>query len=133
MSLSYTVDNTSIVKSVYTDSYAETPASTTDPIVRVGDTVTYDLTLNMQEYTTRSVVVEDTLPAGMALQSFSIIGGANFSYTLGVQPAAGATGTLRWEFGDIINTPDGISTDDALVIRYVAKVLTAAPPAGVAL
>ncbi len=127
-----TVNNTFIAKSVNTDSYAETPASTIDPIVRVGDTVTYDLTLNLQEYTTRNVVVEDALPAGMALQSFSIIGGANFSYTLGTQPAAGAAGTLRWEFGDIINTPDGTSTDDALVIRYVAKVVIDAPPAGVA-
>ncbi len=127
-----TVNSTSIAKSVNTDSYVEIPASTTDPIVRVGDTVTYDLTLNLLEYTTRNVVVEDMLPTGMALQSFSVIGGANFSYTLGVEPAAGATGTLRWEFGDIINTPDGTSTDDALVIRYVAKVLTDVPPVGVA-
>ncbi len=125
-----TVDNTSIVKSVNADSYAE-DASTSPHVLRVGDTATYDLTLNLQEYTTRNVVVEDMLPAGMALESFSIIGGPNFSYTLGVQPAAGSTGTLQWGVGDIINTPDGISTDDALVIRYVAKVVTAAPPAGV--
>ncbi len=125
-----TVDNTSIVKSVNADSYVE-DTSTTPHIVRVGDTVTYDLTLNLQEYTTRSVVVEDALPAGMALQSFTIIGGPNFSFTLGLQPAAGATGTLRWEFGDIINTPDGTLADDALVIRYVAKVVTDAPPVGV--
>jgi fimbrial isopeptide formation D2 family protein/uncharacterized repeat protein (TIGR01451 family) len=128
----YTVDNTSIAKSVYADSYAETPASTTDPIVRVGDTITYDLTLNLQEYTTQNVAVEDTLPVGMTLQSFTIIGGPNFSYTLGVQPVADATGTLRWEFGDIINTPSNNNTPiDALVIRYVAKVVTAAPAVGV--
>ncbi|MFZ2948172.1 MAG: isopeptide-forming domain-containing fimbrial protein [Desulfuromonadaceae bacterium] len=130
----YTTDKTSIVKSVNTDSYAETPTSTTDPIVRVGDTVTYDLTLNLQEYTTRNVVVEDALPAGMALQSFTITKGSNnISYLLplAAEPAAGATGTLRWVFGDIINSPDGISTDDTLVIRYVAKVLPDAPTAGV--
>ena len=127
-----TADNTSIAKSVNSDSYAETPASTTDPIVRVGDTVTYDLTLSLQEYTTGNVVVEDALPAGMALQSFTIIGSPYFSYTLGVQPAAGATGTVRWEFGDIINTPSNNNTPiDTLVIRYVAKVVTDAPPAGV--
>ena len=128
-----TLDNTSIAKAVVEDSYAETPASTTDPVVRVGDTVTYDLTLNLQEYTTRNVVVEDTLPAGMALESFTINGGANFSYTLAAQPAAGATGTLRWEFGDITNQPSNDGTPlDPLVIRYVAKVVTDAPPAGVA-
>jgi uncharacterized repeat protein (TIGR01451 family)/fimbrial isopeptide formation D2 family protein len=120
----YTVDNTSIVKSVNSDSYAEIPSGTVDPIVRVGDTVTYDLTLNLQEYTTRNVVVEDALPAGMALQSFSVLGGANFSYTLGIMPPVDATGTLRWEFGDIINTPNGVLTDDVLIIRYVAEVVT---------
>ncbi|MGB9081565.1 MAG: isopeptide-forming domain-containing fimbrial protein, partial [Desulfuromonadaceae bacterium] len=127
-----TVDNTSLVKSVNADSYVE-DLSTTPHVVRVGDTATYDLTLNMQEFTTRNVVVEDALPVGMALQSFSVISGSDFSYTLGVQPAAGATGTLRWEFGDIINTPSNNNTPiDALVIRYVAKVVTDAPTVGVA-
>lgn len=126
-----TVDNTSIVKSVQADSYLE-DTGTAPHVLRVGDSATYNLTLNLQEYTTRNVVVEDALPAGMALQSFTILAGANFSYTSGAQPAAGATGALRWEFGDIINTPNGIATDDALVIRYVAKVVTDAPTSGVA-
>lgn len=127
-----TSDDTSIVKSVVDDSWAETPASTADPVVRVGDTATYDLTVNLQEYTTRNVVVEDTLPAGMALESFTINGGNNFSYALAAQPAAGATGTLRWEFGDITNTPSNDGTPvDPLVIRTVAKVVTDAPPTGV--
>ena len=128
-----TSDKTSIVKSVNSDSYAETPAATGTPVVRVGDTVTYDLKLNLQEYTTRNVAVVDTLPAGLALQSFSLISGANLSYTLGVQPAAGATGALRWELGDVINTPDGNAANDAVVIRYVARVVTGAPTAGVPL
>ena len=127
-----TLDNTSIAKSAVGDSYAETPASTTDPIVRVGDTVTYDLTLNLQEYTTRNVVVEDDLAEGMALESFIIIGGVNFSYTLAAQPAAGDTGTLHWEFGDITNQPSNDGTPiDTLVIEYVARVVTDAPPVGV--
>ena len=129
-----TVDNTSIAKAVVADTYTEDPPapSTADPVVRVGDTVTYDLTLNLQEYTTRSVVVTDVLPAGLALESFTIespAGGA-FSYTLSAQPAAGATGTLTWNFGDIVNAPNG-SAVDPLVIRYVARVVTAAPPVGV--
>ncbi|MCJ7814617.1 MAG: isopeptide-forming domain-containing fimbrial protein, partial [Xanthomonadales bacterium] len=127
-----TLDNTSIAKSAVGDSYAETPASATDPIVRVGDTVTYDLTLNLQEYTTRNVVVEDDLPVGLALESFTVTGGANFSYTLAAQPAVGDTGTLRWEFGDITNTPSNDGTPiDLLVIQYVAIVVTDAPPVGV--
>ncbi|MDW7710663.1 MAG: isopeptide-forming domain-containing fimbrial protein [Deferrisomatales bacterium] len=127
-----TVDNTSISKAVLTDSYAESPASTTDPVVRVGDTVTYQLTLSLQENTTRSVVVEDALPAGMVLDSFSIDAAPGFSYTLAAQPAAGATGTLRWEFGDIFNQPSNDGTPiDPLAVRYVARVLTEAPPAGI--
>jgi uncharacterized repeat protein (TIGR01451 family) len=128
-----TVDNTFISKAVVSDSYAETPASAAEPIVRVGDTVTFELTLQLQEYTTRNVVVEDVLPVGMALESVTIIAGPNFSYTLAAQPAAGATGTLRWEFGDITNPPSNDNTPlDALLIRYVAKVVSAAPPVGVA-
>ena len=127
-----TVDATSIAKAVVGDSYAETPASTTNAIVRVGDTVTYELTLQLQEYTTQNVVVEDALPAGLALESVAITAGPNFTYTLAAQPAAGATGTLRWEFGDITNAPSSNGTPlDALVIRYVAKVVIAAPPVGV--
>jgi uncharacterized repeat protein (TIGR01451 family)/fimbrial isopeptide formation D2 family protein len=127
-----TLDITSIAKSVVEDSYAETPAATADPVVRVGDTVTYELILNLQEYTTRNVVVEDTLPTGMSLESAAIEAGADFSYTLAAQPAAGATGTLRWEFGDIANAPGNDNTPtDPLSIRYVAKVVTDAPPAGV--
>ncbi|MDH3873862.1 MAG: isopeptide-forming domain-containing fimbrial protein [Desulfobacteraceae bacterium] len=126
------LDNTSIAKSAVGDSYAEIPPSTTDSIVRVGDTVTYDLTLNLQEYTTRNVVVEDDLPVGLALESFTITGGANFSYTLAAQPAVGDTGTLRWEFGDITNTPSNDGTPiDTLVIEYVSRVVIDAPPVGV--
>ena len=124
-------DNNSLTKAIIADAYVDAPSTAADKIVRIGDTATYRLTLKLGEGTNRSVTVRDALPAGMALQSFSVIAGAHFSYALGLQPAGGATGTVRWEFGDIINTPDGISTDDALVIRYVAKVVTDAPPAGV--
>jgi uncharacterized repeat protein (TIGR01451 family)/fimbrial isopeptide formation D2 family protein len=127
-----TLDNTSIDKSAMWDSYAETPPSTTDPVVRVGDTVTYELMLNLQEYTTRNVVAEDALPKGMALESFTITGSANISYTLVAQPAAGDAGPLRWEFGDITNQPSNDGTPiDTLVIRYVARVVPDAPPVGI--
>jgi uncharacterized repeat protein (TIGR01451 family)/fimbrial isopeptide formation D2 family protein len=127
-----TLDNTSIAKSAVGDSYAEIPASTNDPVVRVSDTVTYELTLSLQEYTTVNVAVEDDLPAGLALESFTIIGGPNFSYTLGVQPAAGDTGTLRWAFGDVTNQSSNDGTPiDPLVIQYVARVVVDPPPTGV--
>ena len=55
-----------------------------------GTRVTYDLTLNLQEYTTRNVVVEDALPEGMALESFTINGGSQLQLHPG-----GATGARR--------------------------------------
>ena len=128
-----TIDNTSIIKSVSSDSFSENPASLTDPVVRVGDTVTYELTLSLNEFTTQNVAVEDVLPAGMALESFVILGGGNFNYTLAVQPTTGDTDTLRWEFGDIANPPSNDGTPvDSLVIRYEARVVVDAPPVGVA-
>jgi len=130
-----TQDNTSITKSVSTDDYAEDPpASPTDPaVLRVGDTVTYDLTLNLNEYTTRSVVVEDVLPVGMEFVSSTINGGPNFSYTapLAVEPALGDIGTLRWELGDVLNAADGDPSNDSLVIQYVARVVPAPAPTGI--
>ncbi|MDT8420790.1 MAG: hypothetical protein RQ754_10185 [Desulfuromonadales bacterium] len=127
-----TVDNTSISKAVIADSFTELPPSASLPVLRVGDTVTYELTLNLQEYTTRSVVVEDLLPDGLTLQGFTISAGPDFNYLVGAQPAAGATGTLRWEFGDIINTPSNDGTPiDQLVISYSASVIADALPAGV--
>lgn len=127
-----TVDNTALLKAVIADSWAESPASVTDPVVRVGDTVTYTLTLRLQEYTTQNVVVQDLLPPGLALESFSITPAAGFTYTLAAQPAAGATGTLRWEFGDISNPPSNDGTPvDSLVIQYIARVLPDAAPVGV--
>ncbi|MEJ2491294.1 MAG: isopeptide-forming domain-containing fimbrial protein [Desulfuromonadales bacterium] len=125
-------DDTAIVKSVSSDSFAEVPASTTNPVVRVGDTVTYDLQLSLHEFLTQNVVVEDVLPEGMAFESFTILGGTEFSYTLSEQPSAGQIGTLRWNFGDVTNPPSNDQTPiDTLVIRYVVRVLTNDPPEGV--
>lgn len=129
-----TVDNTFLTKAAVADSYAETPASSTDPVVRVGDTVTYQLTLHLQEYTTRSVVVQDALPAGLALDSFTITPAPSLTYTMVAQPTVGATGTLTWNFGDIVNAPSNDGTPlDTLVIQYVARVVPDAAPTGVAI
>ncbi len=131
-----TQDNTALSKQVYDDSYAETPASTGNPVVRVGDTVTYDLTLNLQDYTTQNVVVTDELPPGMAFEGYSILpSSATFNYTtpLAQEPSSGDIGTLTWDFDDIYNDPStgGGAAVDQLVIRYTARVVTASAPTGV--
>lgn len=138
-----TPDNNSITKAVIADSYVVAGQSTAvDAKVRVGDTVTYRLNVNIQEGRTRNVVVRDLLPAGMAFDSIVSINGvatapytapvagvgSNFSYTLSSYPSAGQTGTVTWNFGTINNDALGDPTTDTLVIEYRTKVL---PDAGI--
>ncbi|WP_303906204.1 isopeptide-forming domain-containing fimbrial protein [Thiohalomonas denitrificans] len=122
-----TQDSTALSKLVSSDTYAEDPPSAGNPQVRVGDTVTYDLVLELQEYMTQSVKVFDTLPAGMEFVSYTIEpGSTTFNYTLDTttDPSAGDTGPLTWDFGDIENVPSGDNTPvDPLIIRYVARVV----------
>lgn len=134
-------DTTNLVKSFVSDTYNVATLSTaTDAIVRVGDTVTYQLALNIQEGVTRQVSVRDVLPAGMQFVDVVSINGAlsasytapasgtgsNFSYapiTVAAVPAAGQSGTLTWTLGDITNNPLGDPTTDTLVIVYRARVV----------
>lgn len=131
-----TADTNSFAKAITYDSYAPN----NDATARIGDTVTYRLSLGLQEGTTRNVNVQDVLPAGLEfLNIISINGdtnadynppasgaGSNFSYstvTAASLPAAGATGTINFTLGDVVNDPAGDATTDILVIEYQARVL----------
>lgn len=117
-------DTTAFTKANVGDSWSTAPSTGSDSILRVGDTATYALTLSLREGQTRGVVVTDALPAGMALASNpTIIKAANITYTLTAPPVAGATGTLTWNFGTISNVPDSVTTNDTVVIQYVARVV----------
>lgn len=130
-----TADTNTLVKDVILDTYAPT----NDAIVRVGDTITYQLSLNLQEGTTRNVNVQDVLPAGLSVVDIVSINGdtiadytapgagagSNFSYsdiTAISLPTAGNTGTLNFPIGTVINDPAGDATTDTLVIVYRVKV-----------
>ncbi|UCB54823.1 MAG: DUF11 domain-containing protein [Thiotrichales bacterium] len=131
-----TTDNNSLTKTIVSDTFA--PAN--DATVRIGDTVTYRLALDLQEGTTRTVAVTDVLPAGLAFVDIVSINGdtaadftppvsgagSNFGYapiTAAAVPAAGQTGALSFSFGDVINDPAGDATTDTLVIEYRARVV----------
>ena len=138
---SATTDTSTLSKSIVADSYDVAPLSTAgDAIARIGDTVTFSLSLNLQEGVTQQVQVQDVLPAGMAfVEVVSINGdtsaaytapasgaGSNFSYApiaAASVPAAGQTGTLNWTLGTISNDPQGDATTDSLVIVYRARVV----------
>lgn len=132
-----TVDTNTLDKTVISDTYL--PAN--DGTVRVGDIVTYQLSLNLQEGTTRNVNVVDVLPVGLsvvdivsingdATADYTVPGsgaGSNFSYsdiTAASLPSVGDTGTLNFPIGTVINDPTGDATTDTLVIIYRAQVDT---------
>ncbi len=115
-------DNTALAKTYVSDTYHDGSSN-----VRVGDLIDYELRLGLQEGTTTGVVLTDILPAGMAYDSLASItpasGSSNFTYNLASQPAAGATGTLTWNLGTVVNASDNDPANDTLVIRYRARVL----------
>ncbi len=142
-----TVDNNSIDKTVLADTFDTAPWSTAaDAVARIGDFITYRLSLNLSGGLTRNLRVQDVLPGGMAFVKTVSINddttanytspatgaGSNFAYapiTSGNVPAAGQMGTLTWRIGDVVNDPFGDPTTDALVIIYLARIL---PDAGIA-
>ncbi|QWV96935.1 DUF11 domain-containing protein [Geomonas nitrogeniifigens] len=121
------LDPTSLVKSVVSDSWSAAPASGTDSTLRVGDTVVYNLALTLREGTTQNVLLTDQLPAGLAFDGLVSIapasGSGNFSYTVSSQPASGATGTLTWNLGNVVNTADNNGANNTLTIQYRAHVV----------
>jgi len=125
-------DSNSLIKAVIADSWNPSGSTVGDATVRIGDTVTYELTLNLGESTTNSVTISDVLPAGMVFEnlismlpaSVAVPGAGDFNYTVVSQPTAGDSGTLIWDLGDVVNAPSNDGTPvDALVIVYTARVI----------
>ncbi len=85
----------------------------------VGATVSYRLTIDLNEGTTNQIVVKDTLPTGLKFVDATITkGNNNISYSVGATPTAGATGSISWNLGDIVNPADTDSGNDQLTINY---------------
>ncbi|WP_444900438.1 isopeptide-forming domain-containing fimbrial protein [Microbulbifer sp. VAAC004] len=124
-----TVDNTTISKTVIADSDSATPVGT----VRVGDTVTYQLVLNLQAGTTPAVTVSDTLPSGLEFDSIVSVNGDttapyddnlnDYTYAAIAVPGDGDTGTVTWNLGDILSN---FGNTNQFIIEYTAKVQTGA-------
>jgi uncharacterized repeat protein (TIGR01451 family)/fimbrial isopeptide formation D2 family protein len=120
------LDPTALVKSVDSDTWSSGLSTSTDQTLRIGDTVIYSLALTLREGVTQNVVVTDALPAGLSYDSLVGItpaSGSNFTYTVSSQPAAGATGTLTWNLGNITNAVDNNPANNTLVIQYRVKVV----------
>ncbi|MCK0154167.1 isopeptide-forming domain-containing fimbrial protein [Alcanivorax sp. S6407] len=122
-------DNTAFAKAVQSDTWNDggTLSTDLDGIVRVGDQLTYALTLSLREGLTEAVTIADTLPAGLEVVSTNYINAANITFTPTSEPLAGDRGAISWLLGDITNTPDADDTNDTLVIEVVAQVLANDP------
>lgn len=90
----------------------------------VGDHITYELVVQLNEGTNTSVQVKNIVLGGMAFVSATIAKGHNgISYTMLGSPSPGATGEVAWNFGTIINPSNGNSGDDIITIQMAAVVL----------
>jgi len=121
------LDPTTLAKSVVADTWSILPSTGTDSTLRIGDTAVYSLALTLREGVTQNAVVTDTLPTGLVFDSLVGIspssGSSSFTYTVASQPAAGATGTLIWNLGNITNAVDNNPANNTLVIQYRARVV----------
>jgi large repetitive protein len=127
-----TLDTNSIAKAVTSDTWDTGLSTSVDAIARVGDTITYQLTLTLREGPTRNVTIEDMLDAGLAFVDVVSINGdttapysavAPFSHDdITDVPAADQTGTLTWALGDIFNAIDDNPDNDTFVIVYRVRV-----------
>ncbi len=105
---------------------------------RVGDIVTYTVTGTLQEGTLNTFTIKDTLPTGLAFVATDSItpaphGGTPtvaqpFSYTVPAganTPAAGATGLVTWNFGNLVNAGDNDATNNVITVVYRARIVDA--------
>ena len=128
--------NTSITKVRSDDTF-----DSTDIDVRIGDVVEYTLTIPVPEGTLGNLQLVDTLPTGLEFVDVVSVNydttavdnydpplspnpGSNFSYaTIAAAslPAAGDTGALNWDLGDIANPANDGNLDNFIII-YRARV-----------
>ena len=123
---------TSTVTNAFTVAKSSSGSALSDGSFRVGDLVTYTLTLGLQEGSVDNYRISDVLPAGLAFDSFDPVtpasGATVFAYAAPAAssaPTAGATGTLTWYFGTVKNQGDNNANNDALTLVYRARVLDA--------
>jgi uncharacterized repeat protein (TIGR01451 family)/fimbrial isopeptide formation D2 family protein len=130
-------DNNTITKTRILDTFGAADAN-----VRVGDILTYELRLGLQEGTHTNVRVTDILPQGLAFEGLVHINGdtaapytavAPFTHAdiagpvVAGDPVTGPT-TVSLNIGDIVNAADGNAANDAFVIVYRARVVNDVHP-----
>jgi uncharacterized repeat protein (TIGR01451 family) len=129
-----------LVKLTAMSSVADTGMSVGDPALpdlTIGETIVYEISLVVPEGTTSNAVVTDLMPANPAVGIMEVIGasvtsvGANLSTTLPGTPVSddfqlvdGINDRVIFDFGTILNLPDGVSdVNDRITIEVVGRVV----------
>ena len=120
-----TTNNISISKIISDTDQAHTNGND----VVIGETITYELTINLSETTTGSVVVNDVLPQQLSyiVGSLTVINGntgmtTQFADENTSSSYDSTTRTLTVNLGDIDNPGNLNATDDKVILRYQAVV-----------
>ncbi|PKL94869.1 MAG: hypothetical protein CVV18_07570, partial [Gammaproteobacteria bacterium HGW-Gammaproteobacteria-8] len=133
------VPGVGLIKSVIATSEAETGNAEFRPGIEdlaIGESATFEIVATLPEGTTPQLVITDTVPftnGVMRLDSASVISvGANLAPATPAplpvisdnQLADGINDTVSFDFGQVINTPDGlVDAADRIVIQVVATLV----------
>ncbi|RDH81167.1 MAG: hypothetical protein DIZ80_13705 [endosymbiont of Galathealinum brachiosum] len=133
-----------ITKTADNDTFDDVNYSTAnDGVLRIGDTVEYTLTFNLNEGTTANVVLEDTLPAGMIYFSLVSVNGdtgtgvaPNRTFSDAAVPFTYVGGDIdeavdvsvvgnvaTFTIGNVIADSDNVLTNNEFVVIYTAQVV----------
>lgn len=125
-----TVPAPGITKAVIDTSHAGTDNSQADaglPDLTIGEVVTYEIVIDLPEGET-GLSLTDNLPSGLTYVSSEVffigtqVSTANFSQGDTV-PTSSSAGQVTYDFGNVVNTPDGASNaGDRITVRVVAVV-----------
>jgi len=128
-----------VVKSLF----ATSEAATTDPLVAIGEQVTYALRVTLPEGTTTGLVLIDNIPAGMQYVSTSLVttvvgsGGLLTADFAGTVPAPTVTGgassgdDATLTFGSITVTGDNATGNNSFIALVTMRVLDEAGNSGI--
>ncbi|MEQ8517152.1 MAG: hypothetical protein RIC38_16260 [Chromatocurvus sp.] len=92
-------------------------------VFTIGDTVDYDLRVDVLEGVTPTLVVIDTLPEGLSfVELVTIEASGNISYAGPAGAEEVTPGVVTLDFGDVSNMADMDPTNDTLTVRLRARV-----------
>jgi len=109
-------------------------ASTLSASLTIGETVTYDILVTLNEGETKTLLVSDALPNGLVYVAHQVITtaagstrlAADFNGTLNVATSSNPTASgddLVLTFGDVSAVADNVANNNSFVVRVTARVV----------